>query len=267
MSGVRGASPVREQAQVLAIQVALVLAALVAWEVLTRWRVLQPFYFGQPTQVFRYAAEKLRDGSLPAATWITLLETLAGFALGMGVGTLLGFSLWWSRTVTKVIEPLLVALNAVPKLIFAPIFLLLIGLGFAFKVAISFAGVAVVALLSAFAGTKQADPDHRDLIRSMGGTRWQVFTLVVVPTALPWVVISMEMNVGFALIGAVVGEFPASNAGLGYLAIYASGTFDMSLVLVSVATLMVLAALMYGAVRKLETILLPWRPEGAPSMT
>ncbi len=252
----------REHVAVFGTQFLLIFLFLLLWEGLTRWRILNPFYYGQPTQVIRYFGAKLQDGSLLVAAWVTLLETLAGFTLGMGVGTVLGLGLWWSRTAAKIAEPFLIMLNAVPKLTFAPMFLLLIGLGFAFKVSISFAGVVLVALLSSYSGSKEADPDLIDLVRSVGASRWQVFRIIILPTALPWIILSMEINVGLALIGAVVGEFLASNAGLGYLAIYASGTFDMSLVLTSVLALVVLAALMYGGVRLLEAKMLPWRPTG-----
>lgn len=253
----------RAQIAVLSVQILLILAIVIVWELLTRWRVIDPFYYGKPSEVSRYLLDMLNDGSLLTATWVTFLETLWGFALGMGIGTVLGFALWWSRAAAKVLEPFLITLNSVPKIIFAPIFLVLIGLGFAFKVVVAFAGVVIVALLSAYAGAKEADADLIDLVRSVGGNRWQVFCLIVVPTALPWVGVSMEINVGFALIGAVVAEFIASNEGLGYLAVHASGTFDMSLVLVSVIGLVVLAALLYGAVRLMESWVLPWRPSEA----
>lgn len=248
---------------VLGAQILILLVIVVAWEMLTRWRLIDPFYYGQPSRVSQYLLERLYDGSLLAATWVTFLETLGGFVLGMGVGVALGFGLWWSRAVAKIVEPFLVTLNSVPKIIFVPMFLILIGLGFGFKVVVSFAGVVIVALLNAYAGANESDPDLIDLVRSVGGSRWQVFHLIVVPTALPWVIVSMEINVGFALIGAVVAEFIASNEGLGYLAMYASSTFDMNLVLVSVISLVVLAALLYGAVLVLESWILPWRPNEA----
>jgi NitT/TauT family transport system permease protein len=246
---------------VLGIHIVMATVFIVAWELAIRYRILNPFYFGQPSHVFQYFVVKLQDGTLLTATRVTVLESLAGFALGMSIGTATGLSLWWSHTLTALVRPLLVALNAVPKLIFAPIFILVVGLGFEFKVAISFAGVVIVALLSAYVGSKQADADHVDMIRSLGGTRWQVFQMIIVPSALPWVVVSMEINIGLALIGAVVGEFLASNAGLGYLAVYGAGTFDMSLVLVAVTTLMALAIVMYGAVLAFEAWVLPVRPE------
>lgn len=253
--------PLSETAVVLAVQLGLVLALVLGWELAIRYRLLDPFYFGQPTQVAEYLVAKIQDGTLVAATWVTLSESLAGFVLGMSIGTALGLGLWWSKTAAALLRPLLVALNAVPKLIFAPIFILIVGLGFEFKVVISFAGVVIVALLSAYVGARQADSDLIDLIRSMGGSRWRVFQLIVVPTALPWIVVAMEISIGLAMIGAVVAEFLASNEGLGYLAMYGAGTFDMSLVLVAVTTLMVLAILMYGTVRALEFWILPSRPE------
>ncbi len=251
---------------ILGTQILLLVFIVLVWEILTRFQILDTFYYGQPTQVWDHLINKLQDGSLLVASRITLLETLAGFALGMSLGTVLGLALWWSPTVTKIVEPFLVALNAIPKLTFAPIFLLLVGLGFAFKVAVAFAATVIVAVLSAYSGTRETDPDLIDLVRSVGASRWQIFTIVVVPTALPWLIISMKITVGFALIGAVVGEFIAANDGLGYMAVLGSGAFDMSLVMVSVFALMILAALMYGAVQILEAWLLAWRPSDVESI-
>jgi len=248
-------------ALVLGIQLSAAMIFILIWEMAIRYEWINSFYFGQPTQVGLYLIDKLQDGTLLDATWVTLSESLVGFVLGTSIGTACGLLLWWSRTLTDLFYPLIVALNAVPKLIFAPIFLLIFGLGFEFKVVNSFAGVVIVALLSAYVGTQQADADQADLIRSMGGNRWRVFQLIVVPTALPLIIVSMEINIGISLVGAVVGEFLASNEGLGYLAIYGAGTFDMSLVLVSVATLIVLAVVMYGAIRLIGHWLLPRRHE------
>jgi len=239
----------------VAVQLLLIVLLFAVWELLARNRLIDTFYYGQPTQIASYFAKHINDGSLLRATWVTLFETLAGFVLGMTMGVAGGLGLWWSRTVAAILEPFLVALQAVPKIIFAPIIILLIGFGIEFKVAVSFAGVVIIALLSTYAGTKETDPDLIDLLRSIGASRWQVFTSVVVPTTLPWIVVASEINIGFALVGAVVAEFIASNEGLGYLAMYGARTFDMSLVLVPVLTLVVLAAVMYGAVKFIEKLL------------
>jgi NitT/TauT family transport system permease protein len=228
-------------------------AFVLTWEFLTTTGVLNAFYYGQPTQIFAHAARMSLDGSLLNATLVTLSETVVGFALGTAIGVMGGFALWWSRTAAAVLEPLLVALQAVPKVIFAPVFILLIGVDFWFKVTVSLAAVVIVALVTTYAGARETDADLVDLLR-------QVFTTVVVPTALPWIITCMEINVGFALIGAVVAEFIASNEGLGYLAMYGAGTFDMNLVLVPVVVLMVLAAAMYSVVLFAESRLVPWRP-------
>ena len=123
-------SPFSVSARILSIQLGGALVIVLIWEVLVRTKVLNSFYYGQPSQVLRYFVEKVQDGTLLSATWITLSETLAGLVLGMTVGTALGLALWWSRIATALVRPLLVALNAVPKLIFAPIFILLVGLGY-----------------------------------------------------------------------------------------------------------------------------------------
>lgn len=247
-------------AKLLAAQLAVVVVLITAWQLLTDAKVLSPFYYGKPSQILAYCIKLTTEGTLLRATLVTFREAIAGFALGTAVGVALGFALWWSRRTAIVLDPFLIALQAVPKITFAPIFILLLGVGALFKIAVSFAGVVIVTLLSTYAGTRETDADQVDLLRSLGASRWQVFWTVVVPTTLPWIIVSMEVNVGFALIGAVVAEFIASNEGLGYLAMYGAGTFDMSLVLVPVLALMVLATGMYGAVGLLERRLISWRP-------
>jgi len=261
----RSTAWIRANASLAGVQLAVLVGFVLAWQLTTQAKILNPFYFGQPSQILTYFISLSRDGSLLNAALVTFREMLAGFALGMGLGVLLGFALWWSRTAAALVDPFLIALQAVPKITFAPIFILVIGFGFGFKVAVSSAGVVIIALMSTYAGTRQADADLADLLRSLGANRWQLFRTVVVPTALPWIISSMQINVGFALTGAVVAEFIASNEGLGYMAIYGAGTFDMSLVLVPVITLMLLAAGLYGAIRILERWLLPSQVDRHPS--
>jgi NitT/TauT family transport system permease protein len=256
---IRQSSATPGAGRVFAIQLAGAVLLIILWQCLIRARLLNPFYTGEPSQIGRDFIEGLRNRTLIQATEITMAESLAGFCLGTLAGSVAGLTLWWSARTTMVLRPALTGLNAVPKIIFAPVFILLVGVGFAFKVASSASGVSIVALLAALAGTQRADPDLVDLVRAMGGKRRDIFWLIVVPAALPWMITASEINIGIALVGAVVGEFLSSNAGLGYLAVYAAGTFDMSLVLVSVSILMALSAGMYGLVRILSARLIQGR--------
>ncbi|MBI4560739.1 MAG: ABC transporter permease subunit [Candidatus Rokubacteria bacterium] len=245
---------------ILSIQTAMVVGALLLWEWMTKEQLLNPLFFGQPTTIAAYAIEALMDGSLLRAAGITVLETLYGFATGMLLGTALGLGLWWSVSVARVLEPLLVLFNAIPKVTLAPILIVLLGVGLWMKVALAFLNVVILAALTAYLGAKQADPDFMDLVRSVGGSTWQVFYRVVLPSAFPGIISSMKIGTSLAFIGAVVGEFLAAREGLGYLAIYGSNIFNMSLIMVAVLGLLLLALALFAAVRTFEDWLLGWRP-------
>lgn len=245
---------------ILSIQAAMVVGAILLWEWMTRVELLNPLFFGQPTTIAEYTIEGLMDGSLLRASGITVLETVCGFAAGMLLGTALGLALWWSVAAARILEPLLVLFNAIPKVTLAPILIVLLGVGILMKVALAFVNVVVLAALTAYLGAKQSDPDLMDLVRSVGGNKWQVFYRVVLPSAFPGIISSMKIGISLAFIGAVVGEFLAAREGLGYLAIYGSNVFNMSLIMVAVLSLMLLALALFAAVRMLEDRLLGWRP-------
>jgi NitT/TauT family transport system permease protein len=248
------------RAAIIAIQLTLVAIILLLWEVTTQKEILNPMFFGRPSIIVQYFGESLADGTLLRAASVTVVETLYGFGAGMLIGTLLGLSLWWSVSAAKVLEPLLVLLNSIPKITLAPIFIVLLGVGIWMKVALAFANVVILATLSAFLGAKQSDADLIDLVRSVGGNRWQIFLRVVLPSSYPSIISSMEISIGLAFVGAVIGEFLAAREGLGYLAIYGSNIFNMSLIWVAIIALMGLALLLFAAVRKLKDWLLGWRP-------
>jgi NitT/TauT family transport system permease protein len=247
--------------RVLIMQVALFACTILLWEVAARHRWANPMFIGQPSVILRLATESLLGGTLLRAAGVTLAETLSGFAGGMIVGSALGLALWWSRLAGRVLEPLLVIFNAVPKIALAPIFIVLLGLGFSMKLALAFTNVVVLATLAAYTGAKQADPDLMDLIRSVGGSRWRVFALVVLPTSVMWIVSTLEIGLGLAFVGAVTGEFLASREGLGYLALYGSNVFNMNLIWIAVLSMMFVTVIMAWAVRRLERRVLDWRPQ------
>jgi NitT/TauT family transport system permease protein len=244
-----------------AIQVALAACTILAWESAARWGLVNPMFFGQPTVIAQLVVDGLRDGMLLRATSITLAETLAGFFVGVGLGTAIGLALWWSTLAGRVMQPILVVFNAIPKIALAPIFIVLLGVGFWMKVTLAFTNVVVLAALTAYSGAKQADSDLIDLIRSVGGGPISVFTTIVLPTSMTWIVSTLEICLGLAFVGAITGEFLAAREGLGYLALYGSNIFNMNLIWVAVLSLILVTAVLAAGVRRLERHFLDWRPQ------
>ena len=234
----------------------LLAALLLIWEFGSRIGWIDPFFFSSPSTILQTAAVKWQSGTLWRDIVYTASSTLLGFLLGTAVGSVLGLLFWFSRPVALVAEPWLVILNALPKLALAPVLVIIIGIGFASKVALAFLMTVVVAAMSAYGGVQTVDPALLTLLSSLGAGRWQTFTRLVVPSALPSMITGLRVNIALAMAGAIVGEFIASDRGLGRMIVYAGTVFDLPLVWVGVAVLSIVSIVMYAAVVLVEKLLL-----------
>jgi NitT/TauT family transport system permease protein len=240
---------------------------VVAWEVLTRLKVIDPYYFSSPSTIVNTAYVAATQGSLYVDIGYTSAATIVGFIVGVTAGAVLGLSTWWSKVYGRVSEPYLVTFNAIPKLALAPILIILFGIGFESKVALAVALTIVPAALAAYGGVKSVDRDLETLLFSLGASRFQVFAKVVVPWTMPWIVSSLRVNIGLALAGAIVGEFIASRYGVGRMILYAGQIMDINLVWVGVVVLSILALVMYVVVMTAERYLLKGMLHGSQLST
>jgi NitT/TauT family transport system permease protein len=235
---------------------AIALGIVLGWEIFTRLKIIDPYYFSSPSRIASTAYIAATQGTLFVDIGYTSASTIVGFVIGVTGGALLGLSTWWSRVYGRVSEPYLVTFNAIPKLALAPILIILFGIGFESKVALAVALTIVPAAMAAYGGVKSVDKDLETLLFSLGATRFQVFAKVVVPWTMPWIVSSLRVNIGLALAGAIVGEFIASRFGVGRMILYAGQVMDINLVWVGVVVLSILALVMYAAVMTAERYLL-----------
>lgn len=233
----------------------LLLGVLALWEGGVQLGFVDRFFFSCPSEIVQTAIIKWNKGDLWRDIAYTGASTLAGFALGTLVGSLTGLLFWFSRRAAMVAEPWLIVLNALPKLALAPVLVILLGIGFSSKVMLAFLMTVVVAALSAWGGVKAVDPALTTLMFSLGAKRRQVFTHLVVPSAMPWMISGLRVNIALSMAGAIVGEFIASDRGLGRMIVYAGTTFDLKLVWVGVTVLSLLSLVMYGGVVALEKAL------------
>ena len=246
---------------------ALGLGIILGWEILTRLKIIDPYYFSSPTAIMNTAYVAATQGTLFIDLGYTSASTIVGFIIGVTAGALLGLSTWWSLVYGRVSEPYLVTFNAIPKLALAPILIILFGIGFELKVALAVALTIVPAAMAACGGVKSVDKDLETLLFSLGATRFQVFAKVVVPWAMPWIVSSLRVNIGLALAGAIVGESIASRFGIGRMILYAGQVMDINLVWVGVVVLSILALVMYTAVMTAERYLLKGMLHGSQLST
>ncbi|WP_088889298.1 ABC transporter permease [Leptolyngbya ohadii] len=237
-------------------QLGITVGLLTLWEAGTRIGWIDAFFWSSPLTILKTGIVFFRQGSAIRDIGFTFRSTIVGFFLGTGLGTAIGLTFWWSRNYAAIAQPLIIAFHATPKLALGPLVILVFGMGFASKVAMAVALTIVISVLTTYSGVQAVDRDLQQLMYSMGATRWQVFTKVVIPSALPWIISSLRVNIGLSLSGAIVGEFLGSQAGLGRLILYAGQTYDIALVWVGVLVLAALSVVMYVLVQRLERVLL-----------
>jgi NitT/TauT family transport system permease protein len=249
----------RLNVSVLASQIVLLAMLLGLWEWSTSAAQMDAFLFGSPSQIGANLLAMVRDGSIWTDTYVTGLETLAGFALGNLIGTAIGLSLWYSRFISRVVQPFILALGSIPIVALAPVAIIWFGTGFASKLAMSTLSVVVVALVVSYKGATGVDPDQINLLRSLGASKHQVFRYLVVPASLTDIFAGLKLTVGFALVGAILGEFMSSTDGLGHAIFKAGSLYAIARVFADLAVTVALALALSAIVSQVERVLLPWR--------
>jgi NitT/TauT family transport system permease protein len=240
---------------VLATQIGILIAAIALLELAARTGAVDAFFWSQPSAIAKTLATFFTAGDAWTDIGFTFRSTIFGFLIGTITGSVLGLSFWWSRNYAAIVLPYVICFESLPKLALAPLIVLVFGLGLASKIATATALTLVVSTLTTYAGVKAVDPDGERLFYSLGASRLQVFRKLVIPFCLPWMISVLRVNIGLALTGAIVGEFIASEHGLGRAILYAGQTYDIALVWVAVLVLSSLAIVMYVVVSWLERLL------------
>ncbi len=249
----------------------LVLALVFAlWYALTSPTLLPPIYFDDPNQAAFFFGEPQKvlarvwnwfvSGEIYRHLWVTLVETLLAFAIGTGFG--IGIGIWLALTpqAAAIFDPYIKALNAMPRVILAPIFFVWFGLGIASKVALGVTLVFFIVFFNVYQGVREVSPVVLANARMLGANERQLLRHVYLPSAMSWVFASLHNSVGLAFVGAVVGEYLGSAEGVGYLILQAEGVFDINTVFAGVLLLTVFALVLDWMVGIAESRLMVWQP-------
>src|SRR5216117_2842967 len=255
-----------------AFQVLLFILLLVIWHVLTSPTLLPPiyfteanqaaFFFGEPVKVFARLWQWFASGEIYEHLWVTLVETLLAFLIGTVSGVVIGLWLALSPTASAIFDPYIKAINAMPRVILAPIFFVWFGLGIASKVALGVTLVFFIVFFNVYQGVREVSPVVLANARMLGANPRQLLRHVYVPSAMSWVFASLHNSVGLAFVGAVVGEYLGSSSGVGYLILQAEGTFDINTVFAGILVLTAFALALDWMVTLAETKLMVWQPRG-----
>ncbi len=230
----------------------LLVLFLAGWEICAQTGVIDDFIFSSPSRVIRCFYEMVMDRSIFEHIGITLFETLVSFLAVVVIGILAAVLLWSSRSVSEILEPYLVMLNSLPKSALAPVLIVWLGNNI-HTIIVAAVSVAVFgSILTLYHGFQEMDPDKIKLIYSLGGDKKDVFLKVLLPGSVPMIVSNMKVNIGLCLVGVIIGEFLAAQKGLGYLIVYASQTFQLDYVMLSIIILCMVSAGLYQGISWLE---------------
>ncbi|MEU0194006.1 ABC transporter permease [Streptomyces afghaniensis] len=246
------------------VRALLLVGVLGLWEALSRAKVIDPFNFSMPSQIWDQISTWVMHGtalgSLGEQIWYTLYEALLGWVLGVVTGVVLGIALGRITLLADVLGPYIKVLNSIPRIVLAPIFVIWFGLGPASKVASAVVLVFFPVFFNAFQGAREVDRNLVSNARILGASDRRVTLQVVIPSATSWIFTSLHVSFGFALIGAIVGEYIGATKGIGLLVAQSQGTFNAAGVYAAMVILAVVALLAEGLLTFAESRIFRWKP-------
>jgi sulfonate transport system permease protein len=261
----------RRRVLVNLLRILVGVATVGSWELTTRTGVVDDFFYGQPSGIYWQIVTWITDGTAQGPLWrqiaVTMEETLLGFGIGVTLGVIFGVLLGTNRLLADIFAPYIKAFNSIPRVVLGAIFTLAFGLGMSSKVALAVVLVFFVVFFNAFQGVREVDPNLLANARILGANRRRVTTEVIIPSALSWILASLHTAFGFALVGAVVGEFLGSTEGIGLLISTAQNTFNANGVFAAMVILAVVALIAESIVTAVENRLIRWRPNAVADVT
>jgi NitT/TauT family transport system permease protein len=257
----RAAAPQPSGLRVHAWRLLLLVLTVAAWELAARRKWIDPYLFSSPVAIGGRLWQLAASGAMLVHVYVTALETLLGFVIGGVLGVLLGMALALGPRVAAVLDPFVVALNGLPRVALAPLFVVWFGIGITSKVAVGASIVVFICLFATYIGMRNTDVVLLRAVKALGATRAQILLKVQLPFAIPWIFAGLKTSVAMALIGAIIGEFIAAGRGLGWYIAYAGGTFDTTGVMAGLVLLGIMAIALDMLVSRISLRFTRWKPD------
>jgi ABC-type nitrate/sulfonate/bicarbonate transport system permease component len=261
-------SALRQRVESFTLGGAAIVLLLLVWQFLPRFLPLQPgtrLFFTVPSRIAGALWQMFATGSIWAPLGVSATAFAIGLGLAIAVGLPLGILLGRSNALNAMADPFITALNATPRLVFLPLLMLWLGIGLWSKVAIVFLGALFPLLINTHEGVRNADKLLINVVRSFGAKEWDVARLVVIPNALPFIVVGLRLAIGRAILGVVVAEFFGAQDGLGVIMVRAASSFNVDVVFAGLIVFAALSLIMTGLVKLLEERMSRWRPQRGES--
>lgn len=247
----------------LALRVGVLVAFVGLWWLAVEAQLVDPILAKSPAQVWEVFGAALGEGVVGPALWATVLATLLGFVLASVVGIVIGAALALLPMLSAVLDPFLDALNAMPRVALAPVFIIYFGIGTSAKVALAFSIVVFVLIFSTRAGIRSADPEVLRLSVMLDASKLQTFWKVLLPVSVPSIFAGLRLGLVYSFLGVVTSEIIASEEGIGTLIVKYAGAFEMEGVYAFLILLALVASVLNTAMAMLEKHILRWQPPAA----
>ena len=255
----------RRRLTVLAAQVAVLIVVFGGWQLFTALKIVDPFFFGQPSGIVSTAWSWIQHGTTFGSIWLqiwtTMEEAIFGFLIGVAGGVVVGVLLGQVRFLSEVLSPYIKAVNALPRIVLGALFIIILGLGMSSKIILAAFLVFFVVFFNAYQGVREVDGNLVNNARILGGSRMQVVRNVVLPSAMTWIIASLHVAFGFAVIGAIVGEVLGAQHGLGVLITDSQNNFEANGIFAGMIIIGAIALIAEWLISLLERRLLAWRPQ------
>lgn len=242
----------KEKYSIIFTRIIILIIFFGLWEIAGRLKWIDPFLTSTPSKMYNSFIQIYAEGTLLYHIFITCFETIVGFVLGTILGALIAVLLWWSNFVSKVLDPYLIVLNALPKVALAPIIIFWVGNGIKAIIVIALLISIVVTIISVLSGFKEVDQDKIKLLETFGATKLQILINLIIPASIATLISALKINVGLSWVGVIMGEFLVAKDGLGFLIIFGGQISQLDMVMMSIVILSILAYLMYEVVAFVE---------------